>query len=479
MNLVVINIDTLRTDWLGLYGNDWVKTPHLDAFAADALVFDEAYLSSFPTIPCRTDLFTGRSGEPFHPWQALNYLEPTLPEELGQAGWATQMIFDCPHLMQGGTGFDRPFGAWDFIRGAEVDKWRLHDRGVRIPTFDQDLVGDRLMRQQHAQYARNWGDHVSEETMHTARLADSVCRWLEENQRHPNSLLWVESFAPHEPWLPPEHYYEPYLNGPDLDVPMAHATDVAALGPEMVRVLRARYAGYITFVDHQVGRIFDKLRRLGRLDDTAVVVMSDHGSFVGDHGKICTKSPPLYDGIARILTMVRLPGGPRNGQHTKAIIQPPDLMPTLLDIAGLPIPDHCQGKSYLGVLRGETDTHRDYAVSGTANGHDTPRLTMSIRQGGWVLHEVPNDGRRELYHVAGDPEESQNLIDSEPAKAAALRALGVEYLREHGAAPQFERLLLTGDPGDLSDYRLCLHPVPGYFSYWRNTYVTPEDWITP
>ncbi len=214
MNLVVINIDTLRTDWLGLSGNEWVKTPYLDAFAADALVFDEAYLASFPTIPCRTDLFTGRSGEPFHPWQALNYLEPTLPEELGRAGWATQLIFDCPHLMQGGTGFDRPFAARDFIRGAEVDKWRLHDREVRIPTYGQGLVGERLMRQQHAQYARNWGDNLTEETMHTARLADSVCRWLEENQRHANSLLWVESFAPHEPWLPPKHCYEPYLNGP-------------------------------------------------------------------------------------------------------------------------------------------------------------------------------------------------------------------------------------------------------------------------
>ncbi len=207
--------------------------------------------------------------------------------------------------------------------------------------------------------------------------------------------------------------------------------------------------------------------------------MSYHGSFVGDHGKICTKSPPLYDGIARILTMVRLPDGPRNGQRTQAIIQPPDLMPTLLDLAGLPVPEHCQGASYAGVLRGETDTHRAYAVSGTADGYATPRLTMSIRQDGWVLHEVPKERRRELYHVAEDPDESRNLIDAAPDRAAALRAVAVEYLRAHEAAPQFERLLLTGEPGDLSDYRLCLHPVPGYFTYWRNTYLTPDNWITP
>jgi arylsulfatase A-like enzyme len=478
MNVVVLVIDTLRTDCLGLYGSKKVRTPHLDAFAAQSLVFDEAYMGSFPTIPMRTDLFTGRFGEPFHPWMPLNFVEPTLPQVLTKAGYATQFIFDCPHLMQGGHGFDRPFNAWEMIRGAEVDRYRLDDKPVSLPGSKGGRAPEKAVRQFHAQYARNWRGVRREEDTHTGRLSQAACRWLEENQGHKNFLLWIESFAPHEPWMPPRHYYESYLDGPDLDVPLTHATDASRFTEQERHCLWARYAGYVTMVDSCVGRIFDKLEQLGRMKDTIVVVMSDHGTYVGDHGKMATKGPPFYDCIARIVTIIRVPAGPRNGRHTKAVVQPPDLMPTVLDLLGMETPAGCQGRSCREVLMGKRDTHRRAAISGALFGVQQPQLDVAVRQGGWCLMEGPNKRVRELYHTAEDPEQARDLIASQPEKAEELRRVLLEHLRQHEAPPQVERLVLTGDPGDLSDYRLSKHVVPGFRYYWENIHQTPEAWIT-
>ena len=129
MNFVFICIDTLRYDHLSCNGNDWIKTPNLDAFASEAIVFDNAYAGSFPTIPHRTDVFTGRFGEPLHPWLPLGFEAVTLPAILGQAGWATYLVFDTPHLINGGHGFDYPFHGWHFERGNEVDQHVIDDLG--------------------------------------------------------------------------------------------------------------------------------------------------------------------------------------------------------------------------------------------------------------------------------------------------------------------------------------------------------------
>ena len=91
MNFIFICIDTLRYDHLSRHGNDWISTPNFEAFAKEAMVFDNSYGGSFPTIPHRTDTITGRFGRPLHPWQPLAFDAVTLPRILGEAGWATQM----------------------------------------------------------------------------------------------------------------------------------------------------------------------------------------------------------------------------------------------------------------------------------------------------------------------------------------------------------------------------------------------------
>ena len=117
MNIIVLVSDTFRYDYLGCNGNAWIGTAALDRFAERAVCFDRHYLSSFPTIPNRTDLFTGRYSFPFHGWQPLAAGIPVLSTIFGAAGYQSQLICDTPHLMKGVHHFDRGFDGAYWIRG--------------------------------------------------------------------------------------------------------------------------------------------------------------------------------------------------------------------------------------------------------------------------------------------------------------------------------------------------------------------------
>ena len=120
MNLAYIVIDTLRYDYIGANGNDWIETPNIDAFAANAWAFDNAFCASFPTIPYRTDVITGQYGAPFHPWKPLRHERLTLPWTLAEKGYATQLIHDTPHLAMADT---TSTGLSTHGRSSEVRKW--------------------------------------------------------------------------------------------------------------------------------------------------------------------------------------------------------------------------------------------------------------------------------------------------------------------------------------------------------------------
>ena len=122
MNIIVVMSDTLRYDHLGCHGNTWIRTPHIDAFSKRCMVFDRAYQASFPTIPTRTDMMTGRLTFPFRGWTPLPEDEVILSELLTDAGYVTMLLCDTPHLVRDGHQFDRGFLGWEWIRGQEGDR---------------------------------------------------------------------------------------------------------------------------------------------------------------------------------------------------------------------------------------------------------------------------------------------------------------------------------------------------------------------
>ena len=138
MNIILCIFDTLRYDHIGFHGKVDIETPNMDRIASQAMVYDRAFSASYPTIPHRTDVITGKYGSPFHAWMPLPFSCPTLPRLLADEGYCTQLIHDTPHLVNGGHNFDYPFHPWTMVRGAEVDRPWIDNKSELPPNFRKE-----------------------------------------------------------------------------------------------------------------------------------------------------------------------------------------------------------------------------------------------------------------------------------------------------------------------------------------------------
>ncbi|MFC1736077.1 sulfatase [Candidatus Hydrogenedentota bacterium] len=409
-NFIVVMLDTLRADHVGAYGKEMAHTPNLDRFASTAMRFDKAYAASFPTIPNRTDLFTGRYGEPFHAWRPLSYMDVTLPEVMRKAGYATQLIHDTPHLINYGFGFDRPFNCWWMIRGAEVDRcWTDHHK-YPLPC-KRDRLG-KMAETYAIQYFRNIRNTPeSEDNRFCAKVMTASSRWLQDNYKNDNFFLWIDCFDPHEPWDPPKKYvdmYDPGYEGQALSLFFNKET----IAPRELEHIRARYAAKVTMVDTWLGHLFTQIDQLGLSENTTVVVMSDHGTQLGDHGNI-TKAGPMYEEVGRLTWMMRAPGITKPGTSTDALAQPPDLMPTFLEIAELESDYTPQGKSLVPVLKGEDNKPRDFSISGVQRLYQGFAHT-AVNDGEWTYIKGHEPIGAMLFNVLEDPMQTKNLSNECP-----------------------------------------------------------------
>jgi len=370
MNFIVIVSDTLRNDYLGYNNNDWISTPNIDQFAEISQVFDRAYCASFPTVPNRRDLLTGRFTASYAGWSPLSSRETVLADVLGKAGYTSMMICDTPHIVRKNYYYNRGFDGFEWIRGQENDRWKTFPVRPEDPCDPKKLRSPDNVRI----HRRNISDWKYESDRFVARTMSKACEWLEENHRIDQFLLYVDTFDPHEPWDAPQWYvdmYDPDYTGEVVDYPRYGSTDI--LSHEELVHCRALYAAEVTLVDRWVGRLFEKIRDLGLLENTVILFTSDHGILLGEHG-IIGKAVieqkgdiyemayiPLYEEINHIPLLIYHPNvKPR---RRNALVQPFDLMPTILELAGIPKPDSVHGESFCHLFRSNSDKHRDFAVS--------------------------------------------------------------------------------------------------------------------
>ncbi|MBI4278779.1 MAG: sulfatase [Armatimonadetes bacterium] len=476
MNFVIIVSDTFRRDHLGCYGNPWIRTPHLDAFAARACVFDRACSGSFPTVPNRAELFTGRHVFTYYDWSPLPRGERVMAEMFGEAGYVTMMIADTPHPLRSGYHFDRGFAAWQWIRGQENDRYMSDPAEVTLPCAPHKL---RKAETAVKQYLRNVSLRRHESDYFVAQTMTTAAHWLQRNYRRERFLLYVDAFDPHEPWDPPQWYvdlYDPGYHGEEVIYPAYGRCDY--LTERELQHVRALYAGEVTLVDRWAGALLRTIESLGLLDTTCVIFLSDHGLYFGEHGFIgkgimddrTFKAVPLYEEVIQIPMMIRVPG--MRGRHrSETLAQPVDILPTILDLAGIDRPPVVQGRSLVPALRGEP-------VPGRVPGRDIavaswsviwgPGRPSTITDGEWVLiysgawaeggrrdqvietfavdsgfrYEMPytdDELRPELYHLRTDPRQERNAIGDHPEVARRLHAAYVEFLEKAGTAEEVLR----------------------------------------
>lgn len=437
MNVILVISDTIRHDYCGCYGSQWVKTPHIDALAAEAAVVENYFTASFPTGPMRKDVHTGRFTFAYTRWNAPRVEgEQVLSEILSSHGVKTAYIGDTSNSFQLEAKFDHEDRVpWDNSKLQKIPQ------DVKLPAAPHKL---RTPIPRITNIVRRAMAYDGEADRNAARTMLAAHRWLEDQHRSDQPFfLWVDTFDPHEPWDAPRYYldlYDPEYTGDELIEPAYAPADYAS--PEEIAHMRCMYAAKLTMVDRWIGFLLEGIRRIGLLDNTAIILTSDHGFYHGEHGLIgkvhlspegkFLKRWPLYDTIAHPPLIVRLPEGPR-GKRINAFCQPPDLMPTILELLGVPAGERVQGQSLLPIVRGERQSIREFAV--TAMTHITDeevRSPAAFRTADYLYVYGGDEWTSELYDLKQDPDETLNILRDHADVASELHGRYLAFLREIG-----------------------------------------------
>jgi len=267
-----------------------------------------------------------------------------------------------------------------------------------------------------------------------ARVVKEAIHWLERvtQKQKDNLFLWVDCFDPHEPWDPPSPYremYDPDYHGQELIDPVPGPVEGYMTEEELKHTL-ALYSGEITFVDKWVGILLERIREMGLYDNSLIMFTSDHGEPFGEHGIIRKAQPWNYEELAHIPWLIRHPQGLGKGKRFSGLVQPPDLMPTVLEALGIstkltlpylaPIKhtfpqdivtskaeSKLTGRSLLPILTGERESIRDFAVTAHYGAQ------WSIRTENWsYLLNIKGEKQPELYNRKTDLKEQNNLWES-------------------------------------------------------------------
>ena len=443
MNIVVIMTDSFRPDHVGAYGPTRCQTPSLDAFAQRATLFEKAYQATFPTVPTRADMFSGKCVFPELGWEPLPRDWPVLSQTLARHGYLTQMVIDTPHPIANGFFYQRGFHAYHWIRGQESDVLYADPdpEEVPLPAPGEIIRGLDVMRRGHYRSRLRW-EH--ERDRFAPRTMSYAADWLERNHQRGPFFLYVDTFDPHEPWDAPPWYLDLYAD-PDFtgrapDYPLYRAA-AKYLTPDEVNHLDAMYSAEATMVDRWLGLLLGHLDRLGLSHDTAVFVMSDHGFYLGDHGFVGKLNMfrdeggpwPKFDALARTTLLVRLPGQTA-ARRSSALVQPSDLASTICELAGIEAPATFTAPSYAPVLRGDAARvdGRDVVVTTDVlkPGSKAPNY-LAVTDGQWTLNVSP--GRPSyLHHTAADPDQEHNVLSEHGAEARRLFDSLVKLLGETG-----------------------------------------------
>lgn len=425
MNLIVLVLDSLRQDHVGAYHQGRARfrdvpparTPNLDAFSRECIVFSNAYPEALPTIPARYVLMTGQRALPFRPWAPLASGDLTIAQILRGEGYVGGLVSDCYHYRAPGMNYHAGFHAYRWIRGQEYDPWESGPPRRDVGAYVNEHYTPEW-RQRIAQFLANTDAFTSEDDWFPSRVTDEAVTWLQRNRSHKKVFLWIDSFDPHEPWDPParfDTYTDPAYRGPRLILPMGGPSRMWA-SPDETRHIRGLYAGEVSFVDACLGRLFEALAQLNYLDDSVVLILADHGHPLSDHGKFLKGADRLHNELLRVPFMIRLPRGRHGGTRTDALVQFQDVLPTLLDLLGVRGDSSAlHGRSFVPVVEAQTGEHQDAVITGYHEGID-----RCIRTQTWSYVERPAGEPDELYHLVNDPDERTNLIDRVPEEARRL-----------------------------------------------------------
>ena len=360
-NILLISIDTLRADTLGCYGYPRDTSPNLDALAGQATLFEKVVSPVPITLPSHCSMMTGTI-TPYHGVRnnlayRLMPVNQTLAESLNASDYTTGAVVSS-FVLNHRYGMDQGFDSYDdaFQNAA--------DRGFGAERF-------------------------------ATEASDAALTWLGANTDAENFFLFLHYYDPHLPYEPPKAFRDRFGESE-----------------------RDRYDGEVAYVDEQIGRVLDDLKRRGLYDAMLIIVTADHGEMLGEHGEMGHQFF-IYESAVKVPLIIKLPGQ-RDARRVTGTVGLVDLMPTVCSLVGIDVPTSLDGRDLSAQLTESAEPIDDdrsfYSESVVPRRYGAGELWGLVGQRWKYIHTT----RPELYDLQSDPGEARDLHDQEPGRARAM-----------------------------------------------------------
>jgi len=381
-NIILISIDTLRRDHLGLYGYAKEVSPFLDTMSSEAAVFDRAIAQAPYTVTSHMTMMTSL-------WPRVHQILTADYQDRLSTKWLTlPQIFKARGYMTAGfTGGGQVSAVFGFDRGMDVYDYR---GGKSEITFQKAI------------------------------------RWMRKTQGNP-FFLFLHTYGPHMPYSPPPPYDT--IFDADYAGSIAEWTEenVVITDPELFKRIVDLYDGEIRYVDSQIQRLIQYLKDEELYANTMIIVTSDHGEEFMEHGAMAYHSHTLYNELLLVPLIIKFPEGQWRGRRIPDPVALTDLMPTVLNYLELPLPAYCQGESLVAYLNGKSAPNKKRRIfSERIAIRDNPRVDVSVQTLSEKYYQkvLFTD---EYFDLVNDPEEMDSLLDRQKKKASHLLKRIREY----------------------------------------------------
>ena len=455
VNILWICTDQQRFDALGCYGNAVLDTPNLDSLAEKGVLFENCYAQSPVCSPSRGSFLTGRYPRTCNMRQngakipSNEKLVTKIFEENGYLCGLSGKLHLAPCHPSVCPGIEERiedgYSAFYWSHHSTYD-WPLNDYHLWLAEKGYEY---HTAPYQNSRYVL---EGMPEELHHSAYCTDRAITFLRSAGRfHTPWLFSINYYDPHHDFDPPKRLLDKYMERLDQillpnyqegelehkprfqrqDHSGAYAGNAGHAFTEMSerdhKMHTAAYYAMVEMIDIQVGRLLEALRESGQDQDTLIVFHSDHGEMLGDHG-IYLKGPYFYEGAVKVPLILYWPGKLQEGKRVKGLVELMDLPQTLLELAGIPAPSSMMGKSFAALCTDqEAQKHRDSVYAEYYNAmpwHQSPKaICTMVFDGRYKLVVCHGIGEGELYDLAQDPAETDNLWDSPESANVKMKLL--------------------------------------------------------
>ena len=445
-NVLLIFVDQMRFDAIGAMGNAVIKTPNLDRLCAMGTVFSSAYSPSPVCVPARCSLHYGQYPSTSGCYEnnfPMPTGQPSFMEVLSDEGYTTCGIGKCHFTpdLYAMRGFQKRLVMEEIVDNPMDDDYLkfLFDKGFGHITDPHGARGEMYYVPQLAQMPAKYHP--------TQWIGDRSVEFIDGQKDCGKPWFLFSSFVhPHPPFVPPAPWHKLY-RAPLMPLPkvpqdwqslLIHINRVQnrykfrdqGIDNNLLRCIKAYYYACVSFIDHQIGRIFDTLEASGQLDNTLIIFTADHGEHLGDRN--CFGKRSMHDSAARIPMIAAMKGRFEPGKVCSRPVSLVDVAPTILAAASLEGKMMIDGINLADIAAGRRE--REFVFSEYAYGENSVCMAVSDR---WkYFYSVP-DGRGLFFDRKCDPDETRNLADC-PAELEAgqvceqIKAKLIAHLEANG-----------------------------------------------